>query len=350
MSDNGKLEYVGFWLRAGALLIDSVIAGVILTFLSLSIYGQDSLYISGYITLMDFLFLFVLTPGAIIFCWIYWQATPGKMVIGAKIVDARTGKAPSTGQYVGRYFSYILSGLVSCLGFVWVGIDKKGQGWHDKLAGTVVVREQAEERFFLDEPSTLEEESVSFAGAKATLEYTGFWRRVLAYLIDSFILGIGITLIGWSIYGMDHFSIDYPMAWSMFRGPVDVLLSMVVSPVAVVLCWIYWQATPGKMIISAKIVDARSGANPTPWQCVRRCLGHIVSGVFALGFLWIAFDERKQGWHDKLAGTVVVRKKNPDVSFADAQSPTREEALLPPSGGAEHDASCEEDTPDKDSR
>ena len=61
------------------------------------------------------------------------------MVIGAKIVDAKTG-APSTGQLIGRYFGYYVSILPFFLGIVWVGIDAKKQGFHDKLAGTVVVR------------------------------------------------------------------------------------------------------------------------------------------------------------------------------------------------------------------
>ncbi len=350
MSDNSKLEYASFWLRAAAMLIDSFILGTILMFVSLSIHGQASLAYGGYAAgPLDILIYFVLTPVAIILCWNYWQATPGKMVIEARIVDARTGKAPSTGQYVGRYFSYIPSALVFGLGFVWVAFDKKGQGWHDKLAGTVVVREEREERFFLDEPFTMEE-ATSSAVAKDKLEYTGFWRRILAYLIDASILSIGVSLIVGNVGGMNSFNPDDAMSWDSSLGPVDFLLRMVIPPVAVILCWIYWQATPGKMIISAKIVDARSGANPTPWQCVRRCLAYIPSAVFALGFLWIAFDERKQGWHDKLAGTVVVRKKNPDLSFADAQAPTREEAEPPPSGGAEQDATSEENAPEKDPR
>jgi uncharacterized RDD family membrane protein YckC len=70
----------------------------------------------------------------------YRQATPGKMAIGAKIVDAKTLGKPSTGQLIGRYFAYYLSSIVLLLGFIWVGFDARKQGWHDKLAGTLVVR------------------------------------------------------------------------------------------------------------------------------------------------------------------------------------------------------------------
>jgi uncharacterized RDD family membrane protein YckC len=39
-----------------------------------------------------------------------------------------------------RYVGYIISTIPLCLGFLWVGFDSKKQGWHDKIAGTVVVR------------------------------------------------------------------------------------------------------------------------------------------------------------------------------------------------------------------
>jgi uncharacterized RDD family membrane protein YckC len=55
-------------------------------------------------------------------------------------VDAKTGGKPSTGQFIGRYLCYYLSSLLLGLGFIWVAFDSRKQGWHDKLAGTLVVR------------------------------------------------------------------------------------------------------------------------------------------------------------------------------------------------------------------
>ena len=77
---------------------------------------------------------------AIIAFWLLKQATPGKIAISAKIVDAKTGGEPSIGQYIIRYIAYFLSTIPLCLGFIWVAFDSKKQGWHDKIAGTVVVR------------------------------------------------------------------------------------------------------------------------------------------------------------------------------------------------------------------
>lgn len=57
-----------------------------------------------------------------------------------RVVDAETGKTLSVGQAVARYLCYIISMLPLCLGFIWVAFDRRKQGWHDKIAQTVVVR------------------------------------------------------------------------------------------------------------------------------------------------------------------------------------------------------------------
>jgi len=91
---------------------------------------------------MDFFLSWILPAVAVILFWVAKQATPGKMAVSAKIVDAKTGNAASTGQLIGRYLAYYLSLVPFCLGFIWVAFDKRKQGWHDKLAGTVVVQKK----------------------------------------------------------------------------------------------------------------------------------------------------------------------------------------------------------------
>ncbi len=139
--DSDELEYVGFWPRFGATLIDTIILLVVIYPILLAIYGEK--YFSGEQILAgfsDFLLSYVFPAIAVIIFWIYKSATPGKMAIRAKIVDARTGRQPSTGQLIGRYFAYYLSLIPLGLGYLWIAWDSKKQGWHDKLAGTVVVR------------------------------------------------------------------------------------------------------------------------------------------------------------------------------------------------------------------
>jgi uncharacterized RDD family membrane protein YckC len=153
-------EYVGFWSRAFASLIDTVLSAVIVWPLVTAIYGQeerlDSELLNGSAdTLlsmllssmapkgpMDFVVSWILPAVAIIAFWVARQATPGKMLIHARIVDAKTLGKPTSGQLIGRYLAYYVSILPLCLGFFWVGWDPRKQGWHDKLAGTLVIRDK----------------------------------------------------------------------------------------------------------------------------------------------------------------------------------------------------------------
>jgi uncharacterized RDD family membrane protein YckC len=80
-------------------------------------------------------------PAAVaVVCWRKWSATPGKMFVGVRVADAYTGGPLSLQQCLERYFAYYLSWIPACLGFLWAAWDRRKQGWHDKLAGTVVVR------------------------------------------------------------------------------------------------------------------------------------------------------------------------------------------------------------------
>jgi uncharacterized RDD family membrane protein YckC len=136
-----ELEYVGFWPRVGAALIDTLLIMVVTVPLVTAIYGKQ--YWVSDASLKgpaDFLINWVLPAGAVLLFWIYRQATPGKIAIGARIVDAETGEKPSTRQLVGRYLAYYVSIIPFMAGIVWVAFDPRKQGWHDKLAGTVVVR------------------------------------------------------------------------------------------------------------------------------------------------------------------------------------------------------------------
>jgi len=140
-----------------------------------------------------------------------------------------------------------------------------------------------------------------------SLEYAGFWVRVGASLIDT-VLVLCVTLPALvAVYGWAYFSM--PQTGTVV-GTADFLISWVAPAVAVVAFWLYKQATPGKMALHLRIVDARTGHAITAGQSIGRYLGYFVSTIpLGLGLIWVAFDPKKQGWHDKLAGTVVVRSK-----------------------------------------
>jgi uncharacterized RDD family membrane protein YckC len=136
-------EYAGFWIRTGATIIDTILIMIITYPLLISIYGwayfdtEQSGIVAGP---ADFLITWVLPAVAVILFWLKKQATPGKMAVSAKVVDAKTGKTLSIGQSIGRYLAYFVSVLPFGLGFIWIAFDRKKQGWHDKLANTVVIR------------------------------------------------------------------------------------------------------------------------------------------------------------------------------------------------------------------
>jgi len=134
-------EYAGFWIRTGAAIIDTILI-IIITFPILTaIYGTDY-WVSEPLNqgFWDILLNYILPAIAVVIFWVYKSATPGKMATKLTIVDAKTGEKPSTGQFIGRYLGYYVSVIPLFLGIIWVGIDKRKQGWHDKLAGTVVIK------------------------------------------------------------------------------------------------------------------------------------------------------------------------------------------------------------------
>jgi len=138
-----EIEYVGFWPRVAASLLDSILIVAITYPLLYMAYGSD--YFLGeefaiYHGNVDFLLSYVFPAVAAILFWRYKSATPGKMAIGAIIVDESTGDAPSTGRLIGRYFGYFPAMLILGLGLFWVGWDSKKQGWHDKMAKTIVIK------------------------------------------------------------------------------------------------------------------------------------------------------------------------------------------------------------------
>lgn len=139
-------EYAGFWIRTGAAIIDSILLLIIIVPILTLIYNIDywagEPLIAGF---LDILINYILPAIAVIIFWIYKSATPGKMALKLSIVDAKTGGKPSTGQFIGRYLGYYVAMLPLFLGIIWVGIDKRKQGWHDKLAGTVVLRNNTPE-------------------------------------------------------------------------------------------------------------------------------------------------------------------------------------------------------------
>jgi uncharacterized RDD family membrane protein YckC len=121
-------EPAGAGIRLGASIIDSVIVVVIERILSVVLDRSAA-------EVLSVLFY----PLYVVGFWYARGATPGKMMLGLQIVN-RDGSPLGLVASLLRFVGYLVSTLVLMLGFLWIIWDKDKQGWHDKIAGTLVVK------------------------------------------------------------------------------------------------------------------------------------------------------------------------------------------------------------------
>jgi len=144
MDQDAGIEYVGFWARVGAALLDTILLLIVSVPLLRLVYALSDWDLYAHTAdRVEFVIGYVLPVVLVIALWMLVSSTPGKMGLGAVIVDARTFGKPSPLQFVIRYIGYFVSTIPLGLGLIWVGIDPRKQGWHDKMAGTVVVRKKS---------------------------------------------------------------------------------------------------------------------------------------------------------------------------------------------------------------
>ena len=135
-------------------------------------------------------------------------------------------------------------------------------------------------------------------------DYAGFWQRAAAFVIDALLVTIVVVPAMVLGFGIRRVSLDPAQhSWD--------LLAFLAIALAIVGFWRYCGATPGKIALGIRVVDAASGGPPSSLRLALRLIGYLVSAFpLYLGFLWIAVDRRKQGWHDKIAGTIVVNSED----------------------------------------
>ena len=134
--------------------------------------------------------------------------------------------------------------------------------------------------------------------------YAGFWLRFFASIIDC-VWYIFLLMPLPIIYGFDRYLNSGPFS---YLGVWHILLEVILPIALVILLWLRFSATPGKMFLKLKIVDIKTSGPISFRQAIIRYIGYVPSiYCLLLGILWIAFDKRKQCWHDKLASTAVIR-------------------------------------------
>jgi len=140
--------------------------------------------------------------------------------------------------------------------------------------------------------------------------YGGFWIRVVAYIIDGIILNIAFGIIG-AILGISLIPAD-----PATMGPAEAMAQLgTFQAVAVVGSWLYFAlmessargATIGKMAMGLRVVD-ENGQRISFLRATGRFFAKFISAVILLiGYLMVAFTDRKRGLHDIMAGTLVVK-------------------------------------------
>lgn len=168
-------------------------------------------------------------------------------------------------------------------------------------------------------------------------KFPDFITRLFAALIDLFLFALLTTpimgMIQKLIYG-DNFFSSYELDIAALNTSRDSaqqleeitqhfihsgaimaliimrLIELGIASTITLFFWIKKQATPGKMLLSMKIVDFHSLGKPTTLQYVIRLLGYIISVLpFGLGIIYIAFNKNRRAFHDILAGTIVIKTK-----------------------------------------
>lgn len=138
---------------------------------------------------------------------------------------------------------------------------------------------------------------------QSQVAYGGFWVRLVAYLIDAIVLSVVVGVIA-SIMGLNIFD---PESAASFDPTLNLA--------SVVIGWLYFSlmessergATLGKMALGLRVVSS-SGQRLSFLNATGRYFAKILSAIIlCIGFLMIAFTDRKRGLHDMIAGTLVVK-------------------------------------------
>ena len=126
--------------------------------------------------------------------------------------------------------------------------------------------------------------------------YAGLWIRLAATLVDIIVLGLLSLLLFGNQSGGDGYVYGY-FGWET------------IIPIAYYALFFYFfSASLGKMLFKLQIIGL-DGVRAPLSICLVRSVCYFTSFVpFGLGFIWIAFDKHKQGWHDKMVKTYVIHK------------------------------------------
>jgi uncharacterized RDD family membrane protein YckC len=140
--------------------------------------------------------------------------------------------------------------------------------------------------------------------------YGGFWIRFVAVFIDGLIVGIPVGIVSGIISAIVTASSNNSQAAVGIGAGIQGLVELVALVVEVGYFVYFWGKgqTLGMRLFHLRVADANTGLPIGYGRAGLRFLGYILSTVVCyIGLIWAAFDSRKQGWHDKIASTVVLQ-------------------------------------------
>jgi uncharacterized RDD family membrane protein YckC len=137
------MEKAGFLVRLVAYVIDAIILavvdGILQAIFVASAMRPDAGGGAMILAVIGYILIIVWTFGYLIYFWSTSGQTIGKKIMGLKVVTVDGGQLTAGKAFV-RVIGYAISGIVIYLGFLWIIWDANKQGWHDKIAGTYVVK------------------------------------------------------------------------------------------------------------------------------------------------------------------------------------------------------------------
>lgn len=160
----------------------------------------------------------------------------------------------------------------------------------------------------IPDPSSNSGSAATARFAIARVVYAGFWRRIVAYFIDSLLLG---TVVGFLILRpmMERAGISADNPWTLLTGNSRQILA--INLLLTMVSWLYWalmessawRATVGKRILGIEVTDLEGRRIN-----FARATGRYFGKIIFIGFIMVVFTEKKQALHDIMAGCLVVRK------------------------------------------
>ena len=145
--------------------------------------------------------------------------------------------------------------------------------------------------------------------------YAGFFSRAAAYAIDrAIVFGIAFVIMAVAQYFLNLFMIDQWFANLAGAETTHLIIAFLLSSAGINLIisifynigfWMLSGQTPGKRILGLRVLCV-DGERLRFRNAILRQLGYWISSIFFLGFIWILLDNKRQGFHDKIGGTIVT--------------------------------------------